>query len=256
MISVIIPTYNEEKAIGDTIKRLVAGFSADAASPKPAIPYEIIITDDKSTDNTVAVARTAAAESGAQNLVIILAHETKHATIAQNRNAGAKIARGDLLVFMDSDCVIENMNESLTHAISLFEKDPKLVALTGKLGVLPEFETWGDRVVYFFFNLVHFFKNNIFHTGEASGKFQMITHNAFLKVNGYREDLVTREDADMFWRLLKVGRTYYDSSIIVRHTGRRAHKLGWPKLLSIWMIETFWVMIFNKSRVKIWKDIR
>ena len=157
---------------------------------------------------------------------------------------------------MDSDCVIEKMNESLTHAIALFEKDAKLVALTGKIGVIPELETFGDKIVYSIFNLVHRIKNNILHMGEAAGKFQMIRRTAFLQVNGYREDLVTREDGDMFNRLAKIGRTYYDPSIVIRHTGRRAHQIGWPKLLSIWMIETFWVMTFNKSRVKIWKDIR
>ena len=245
MISIIIPTYNEEKAIGDTVKRLTA------------IPYESIITDDKSTDNTVSVARTAAQGYP----VIILANEKKHATIAANRNTGAKASHGDLLVFMDSDCVIENIEASLTRAANLFAADTgvgkkRLVALTGAIGVLPEYETWGDKIVYSIFNLVHRIKNNILHTGEAAGKFQMIRRDAFLQVNGYREDLVTREDGDMFNRLSKIGRTYYDSDIVIRHTGRRAHQLGWPKLLSIWMVETFWVMAFNKSRTKIWKDIR
>ena len=107
MISIIIPTYNEEKAIGDTIKSLTSELT---------IPYELIITDDKSTDKTIEVARTAvedAEKSGIEhNIVTILAHQEKHFSIAQNRNAGAKIARGDYFVFMDSDCVIENINKS------------------------------------------------------------------------------------------------------------------------------------------------
>lgn len=246
MISVIIPTYNEEKAIGATLKRLATGFK---------MPHEVIITDDKSTDNTVAVAREVATQY--PDTITVLAHDKKHATIAENRNAGAKVAHGDYFVFMDSDCVIENMDESIARAITKFEKsNHRLVAITGKLGVLPEFETWGDRLVYSVFNFVHLLKNNVFHTGEAAGKFQMMPRDIFLQVGGYREDLVTREDADMFIRLSKIGRTYYDSSIVVRHTGRRAHQLGWPKLLSIWMLETFWVMIFNKSRLKSWKDTR
>ncbi len=250
MISIIIPTYNEEKAIGDTIKSLTSELT---------IPYELIITDDKSTDKTIEVARTAvedAEKSGIEhNIVTILAHQEKHFSIAQNRNAGAKIARGDYFVFMDSDCVIENINKSLEHAISLFT-EKGFVGITGAIQVLPEYETIGDKIVYTIFNFIHRVKTNILHLDEASGKFQMIRRDAFSKVNGYREDLITREDGDMFWRLSKIGRNYYDPTITVKHTGRRAHKVGWPKLLSIWMFETFYVMMFNKSYTKSWKDIR
>jgi len=265
MISIIIPTYNEEKAIGNTLKHLVTELS------KSAIPYEIIVTDDKSTDKTIEVARSVAYSAqktpggvSTPYPITILAHETKHFSIAQNRNAGAKVAHGDYFVFMDSDCVIENMNESLAHAVYLFEKSDKenknyrekLVGITGAIRVLPEYETWGDKIVYIGFNLVHRIKTNTLRLDEASGKFQMMRRDAFFKVNGYREDLITREDGDMFWRLSKIGRNYYDPTIVVRHTGRRAHQIGWPKLLSIWMFETFYVMMFNKSYTKSWKDIR
>ncbi|MEI6396905.1 MAG: glycosyltransferase [Candidatus Taylorbacteria bacterium] len=249
MISIIIPTYNEEKAIGDTIKRLMASNG-----------YEIIISDDKSTDNTVSIAQSVVSKYSdnpdAMARINILANEHKHISIAQNRNTGAKVAHGDFLVFMDSDCVVENIEASFAKAISIFEKNPKIVSLTGAIGVLPEYETLGDKIVYSVFNLVHRIKNNILHTGESSGKFQMMRRSAFDTINGFREDLVTREDGDMFYRLSKIGRTLYVPDIIIRHTGRRAHQLGWPKLLSIWMIETFWVMLFDKSRTKTWKDIR
>ena len=250
MISIIIPTYNEEKAIGNTIKRLTSELT---------ISYELILTDDKSTDKTVEVARTAvedAIKRGVdRNTVTILAHPQKHFSIAQNRNAGAKIARGEYFLFMDSDCVIENINESLTHAVSLFEQRG-FVGITGAIRVLPEYETFGDKIVYVVFNFIHRVKTNILHLDEASGKFQMIRRDVFEKIGGYREDLITREDGDMFWRLSKIGRNYYDPTITIKHTGRRAHKIGWPKLLSIWMFETFYVMMFNKSYTKSWKDIR
>ena len=217
--------------------------------------YEIIITDDHSTDNTVQIASKFAAQQ-AGNSIIVLAHEKKHVSIAQNRNAGAHAAHGDYLVFMDSDCIVQNIDTTLNRLVALFESRPKLVAVTGKIGVIGEVETLGDVMVYSIFNFVHMIKNNILHVGEASGKFQMMSKKAFDKVGGYREDLITREDGDMFIRLSKIGRTYYDADVIVRHTGRRAHQIGWPKLLTIWMLETFWVMVFNKSLSKTWKAIR
>jgi len=238
MISIIIPTYNEEKYIGRTLLNL-----RDMVN----VPHEIIVSDDKSMDSTVTIAK--------QYTDNVLIPEMKHGSIAANRNTGASHAKGDLLMFIDGSCIIEDSN-LFYKVIARFKSNPNLVALTGKLGVWKELETRSDRIVYFFFNLVHLIKNNIFHTGEAAGKFQVIRKNAFIKVGGYNERLITREDADIFQRLAKNGRTYYDSSLIVRHSGRRAHTMGWPKLLSIWMIETFWVAIKGHSRATDWSHIR
>lgn len=239
MISIIIPTYNEEQYIGKTLADLKA---------KLTIPHEIIVTDDKSRDHTAEVAERYAD--------LVLVPEQKHITIAANRNYGASYARGEYLAFIDSDTTIADPDAFFARALSHFEADPKLVALTGRIGVWPELETRSDRLVYAIFNFVHRVKNNLLHMGEASGKFQMMRRSAFETVGGYREDLVTREDGDMFSRLSKVGRTMYDHQLFFTHTGRRAHRIGWPKLLTIWMIETFWVAAFGKARVAEWVDIR
>ena len=137
-----------------------------------------------------------------------------------------------------------------------FESSPDLIGLTSIIRVTPETETLGDKVVYAFFNFVRLFKNNVSHVGEASGEFQMVRAPAFKRINGYREDLVTREDADLFWRLSRIGTTYCDKSLIVYQTGRRGHAIGWVKLVSIWVLDSFWVMFFNKSLSKDWKAIR
>ncbi|HEX7724354.1 MAG TPA: glycosyltransferase [Candidatus Paceibacterota bacterium] len=239
MISIIIPTYNEEKIIGKTLSELKA---------KLTLPHEIIVTDDKSKDRTAEIARAYADQ--------VLVPEKKHRTISANRNYGATFAHGHYLAFLDADSTIADPNTFFTHAISQFEADPGLMALTGKIGVWPELETWSDRVVYFFFNATHYLKNNVFKMGEGSGKFQMMTRTAFDTVGGYREDLVTGEDGDMFGRLAKAGKTKYVGNLVVLHQGRRAHRIGWPKLLCIWMIERFWVAVFGKSRSKVWVDIR
>ena len=239
MISIIIPTYNEEKAIEKTLSCLTSGMD---------IPFEIIVTDDKSTDNTVSIAK-----KYTDNVIV---PKEKHRTIAANRNAGAKNAKGEYLVFLDCDCTVDDYNSFFTSAIKRFENDSNLVGLTGKLTVVPELETFSDKVIYSIFNFVHYVKNNILRIGESSGKFQMIRKSAFEKVNGFREDLVSREDGDMFHRLSKVGRTFYDSKLVIFFSGRRAHQLGWLKLLSIWAIETIWFAIFDKSYSKEWSEVR
>jgi glycosyltransferase involved in cell wall biosynthesis len=235
MISIIIPTYNEEKYIGDTLAQF-AGLKA---------PHEIIVTDDKSTDNTVRIAQRYADK--------VLVPERKHATIAANRNAGAQAASGDYFLFIDSSCLIQRIDSFFEKVSADFKEHPDLVGLTGRLHIYPETRTFGDRVMYLNFNVTHYVKNNILRMGEAPGKFQIVAREAFQKVHGYREDLVTREDADLFARLSKIGRTRYDCSIEILHSGRRAHAIGWPKLLSIWMVNTFWLAVFGKARTMNWE---
>ena len=238
MISIIIPTYNEEKYIGKSLK---------CFREKMTIPHELIVCDDKSIDKTVEIAGPYAD--------IIIEAQVKNPTIAANRNNGAKSAKGDFFVFIDGDSFIENPDEFFTRALNDF-RDPKVVAITGALDIFPQVKTFGDFFMYKLFNFIHFIKNNVFHSGESSGKFQMMRRSAFEKVGGFPADLVTREDALMFNRLAKIGRTLYDGKLVIFHNGRRAHKFGWPKLLTIWMVETFWVAVFKTSRVKEWIPIR
>jgi glycosyltransferase involved in cell wall biosynthesis len=235
MISIIIPTYNEEAVIGDTIKHLKT----------LTITHEVIITDDKSDDRTVEIAKKFAD--------VVHETEVKHTTISANRNRGARDARGDFLVFMDSTSFIpENLDDFFVRARAHFDADPKLMALTGALWVLPEMETAMDRIVYVVFNWVHRLKNNVLHTGESSGKFQMMRKSAFNAVGGFNINLVTREDADMFNRLGKLGRTICDPKLVIYHSGRRAHAIGWPRLLYTWMIESLWVALFGKALSTNW----
>lgn len=238
MLSIVIPTYNEEKYIRGSLESL----------KKLTLPHEIVITDDKSTDKTVEIAQGYG--------VKVLVPEKKHRSIAENRNTGAKATIGEFLVFMDCDSRIMNPDAFFAHALNRFKNEPELVALAAPLQVLPEQATRTDNFVYVFFNGISQFKNNTLHIGEASGKFQIIRRSAFEKINGFREDLIAGEDGDIFYRLSKVGQTRYDPKLTIFHSGRRAHKIGWPKLLSIWMWERFHAAVFNRSSAKEWVDIR
>ncbi len=239
-ISIVIPVCNEEKDIERLIDCLL----------NLSIEKEIIVTDDASTDKTLQVLEKY------QDKIRILTHEHRNKSIAANRNAGAKYASGEFLVFMDGTTYLKNPNDFFSRALAIFEKDKDLVAVTGKLKVLPEFETVADKIMHFIFNFTVMIKDNYLGLTEASGKFEMIRRLAFEKVGGFDEKLITREDADMFWRLSKIGKTRYARELEVLYTGRRAHILGWPRLLFIWMTETLWVMVFGRARTKVWTVVR
>ena len=99
MISIIIPTLNEESYLPLLLRSIqLQTYKGD---------YEIIVGDAKSTDKS----RTIAQKFGC--LVV------DGGNPAQGRNAGAKVAKGDILVFLDAD--VQLPRNFLDNAISEFE---------------------------------------------------------------------------------------------------------------------------------------
>ncbi len=240
MISIVFPTLNEEKVIGRSLLALKSGVT---------IPCELIVSDGGSTDKTVDIARQWADR-------IVIHAGIGRQTIAAGRNSGASAATGEFLVFMDADSRIEDPDAFFAEALRQFETHPGLVALTAKVRVYPEDETLMDRVVFAILSFTVGILNNIFHRGESLGEFQMVRKDVFDGIGGFRTDLVTREDADMFLRLSRVGRTRLDPKLAVYHSGRRAHRLGWPKLLWDWAVNTIWVTLFDRAFAREWRVIR
>ena len=241
MISFIIPTLNEEKVLSTLINNLreIKTFS-----------YEIIVSDGGSSDSTVAIAKNLADK-------VVEHTEKRRQTIGQGRNAGAAAAQGEYLVFLDADVHIYEPDAFFSKALEHFAKDLTLTGLGGWLRVFKDQETWADRIGYgILSNRTFSFYNNWIKVGANCGEFGMVKAEVFKKIGGYREDLPVDEDRELFNRLAKIGRTYTDSSLVVYHTGRRPHKIGWAKLLWEWMINALWLALFNKSASKEWKVIR
>lgn len=240
MISIIFAALNEEAYLGESIRSLKSQLT---------FPHEIIVSDGNSDDRTVEIARQLADK-------VVVYSGGRRQTIAQGRNAGAKAASGDFLIFMDADSRLQNPDALLQRAFANFDADPKLVALTARLKVYPELETAADRIIFGILNFNLRMLNNVFHRGESTGEFQMIRRSAFEVVGGFRPDLVTREDADMFLRLSRIGRTRLDPQLTVLHSARRAHRIGWPRLLSLWVLNTLWVSVFDRAKTREWEVVR
>jgi glycosyltransferase involved in cell wall biosynthesis len=97
MISFVVPAYNEEKCLPATLE------SIHAAARPLGVDYEIVVADDASTDATAAFA-----ELGCARVIRV-----ERRQIAGTRNAGARVARGDRLVFIDADT---RANEAVLRA--------------------------------------------------------------------------------------------------------------------------------------------
>ena len=239
MLSVVIPTLQEEKAIGPMLRWV---------KEKLTLPHEIIVADGNSSDKTVERAR------GLANTILIATGVAP--SPARQRNQGGRAAHGEYIVFLDCDVTIDDPDWFFTHAIQEMEKDPKLVGITGPQRARPGCETWADRVNFGILNQSIRLKNNALGMGEVSGKFMFVRKSAFDKVGGLRDDLITREDADFFWRLSRIGKTRYYSKLMIYHGARRAHAIGWWRLWYIWLFNTMWVSLFDKAYVSEWVPIR
>jgi glycosyltransferase involved in cell wall biosynthesis len=239
-LSIIVPTLQEEKILGDMLPSVRKLKDFD---------YELIVSDGHSTDRTVEIARKYADK-------VIVHDGLTRQTIAAGRNAGARAALGEYLVFIDGDVFVPNINQFFKEALARFERDPKLAALTVRLKTLPDYENFFDRINWFIVSAGHWFTNNVIKQPTASGEFQMFRRSPFWEIGGYNESLVVGEDIDIFKRISKIGRTRLDWSLFIYHTSRRAHNMGWFKLLFIWVMNMVSNIFRGKSFSKEWKVSR
>lgn len=111
--SIIIPAYNAEKYIDETINSILKQTYQN---------YEIIVIDDASTDNTLAKVKP-------YNNIIVLQNEINMRQ-GTARNKGLAKATGDYIYFLDADDVLYS-NNVLEKLANLIKKEPADLIYTG-----------------------------------------------------------------------------------------------------------------------------
>ena len=96
MISIIIPVYNEEGAIGDDLDTIIHTMGTSD------VPWEIIVVDDGSTDRSAEIVRQ-------REGVRLIQHPYNRGTGAA-RTTGLQHARGDVIVMTDGDGTYPNQD--------------------------------------------------------------------------------------------------------------------------------------------------
>ncbi|TFG25671.1 MAG: glycosyltransferase [Promethearchaeota archaeon] len=175
-ISVIIPTYNEENNIKETllaVKKQLCDF-----------PYEIIVTDGQSSDKTVSIAQNFAK-------VIISPQKGK----AFQLNYATPKTSGDLLLFLDADTFIGPF--FLQRIYRIFEKHKNLFACSARFkyydGIALAFKLGSKRFTitnYFFLNInmhLYYFFKTLFGYPELSGSNIIVRRDIFFKAGGFKQ---------------------------------------------------------------------
>ncbi len=114
MVSVVIPTYNEEKALPETLQVLL----------RQAGDYEVIIVDGSSTDRTTEIVRefSLSFQPSTLNTVRFLSSPKGRAI---QMNAGAQVANGEWLLFLHADTLLP---AGAIHRLNMMEADHRIQA--------------------------------------------------------------------------------------------------------------------------------
>jgi glycosyltransferase involved in cell wall biosynthesis len=185
-VSVIIPNYNRAAIIGETIENMLS---------QTLKPHEVIVVDDGSSDDSVKVITSFG------DKVILVQQINKGPGAA--RNAGIKIATGNLIQFMDSDD-LASLNKLEVQAKALIDNNADIV-------YGPWLKAWMDNKEMRLENVVLQKKALpdsrtplLWFLTNWSMIFQqcLVKKSVFNKIGFYREDIRYFEDGDLFVRIL------------------------------------------------------
>lgn len=188
-VSVVVPTFNEEKIIVGCLE------AARAAGAD-----ELLVSDGESTDRTVPLARRLA--------TVVRAPHGR----ARQENLGAREATGDWVLFCHADVhLAPGAIEELRRRAS---EDSGLVAGAFPLSFPPPFTTLANVL------------NRIARWSEAYGghRCPFFRRSSFLRLGGFRDDIL-EESVDMTQRIRSCGHVRMLSTV-VEASPRRFEALG------------------------------
>jgi glycosyltransferase involved in cell wall biosynthesis len=206
LLSIIVPAFNEEAFLPKCLARIRAAFGMQA---RLSDAYEIIVCDNNSSDRTAAIAL----EHGCR----VVFEPVNH--IGRARNAGASMARGEWLLFVDADCwpppgLVADLENVLGD---------ECIGCGATIHIVDG--PWWFRRAWQSKNLsMRLFK-------WCPGGFLLCRKTAFERLGGFDLQLFIFEEADFVKRLKALGRARKQRFVILhRHpfcaSGRKGSRYG------------------------------
>jgi teichuronic acid biosynthesis glycosyltransferase TuaG len=194
-VSVIIPAHNAAPFIRESVDSALAQTHRDV---------EVIVVDDKSTDDTPRILQ----EYGGRITVL---HQ-RNGSAAASRNAGAKIAAGDWLALLDADDVWEptKLERQLASATAAFSYTNR--TNFGSRGDVPELQS----------DVTAMHDGDIFMPLLLYGNFitsssVLVRRHIFERLGGFSTALKNAEDWDLWLRIAEHHRVTYCPEPLVRY---------------------------------------
>lgn len=216
LYSIIIPAFNEEELIGNTLKNVKTSML------KQQQTGEVIVVDNNSTDKTPEIAK----QNGA---TVIFENKNQ---IATARNTGAKQANGKFIIFLDADTTLtpQILSQSLNHLIK---------GVAGG-GIPIQFDKKIAKPYMALVKLWNMFSKTF---KIAAGCFIFCQKKAFDDIGGFNEKLYASEELYFCLNLKKWAKQQGSKVVILKNPSilTSARKFEWFKT---WQFCGLILMIF------------
>jgi glycosyltransferase involved in cell wall biosynthesis len=208
VLSFIIPAFNEEENIANTLEMI-------KKHVPEVVQYEIIVIDHDSTDDTFNLAK----KNGAR------VFKKRDGTVAALRNFGVKMSTGDVFVFIDADVVLTKEWNSAIHSVLNNIRSGNRI-ITGSWVCVPDQAGWIER---YWFEPLQTISNTHVNSGHM-----LISRKLFDELSGFDENLETGEDFDISMRAKTL-----DIQVVENLSLKVVH-IGYPKSLWEFIVREYW----------------
>lgn len=185
VISVVIPVYNKEKFIENTIYSVLNQTLSD---------FELIIVDDSSTDKSLSIIDSIKDKR-------IKTYSIKNSGVSKSRNYGVEKSTSNLIAFLDADDLWKNNHLEQLYKLYLENPNCGMYAMSYIKNI--NFKSYKKS----YFGLSNFsgILENFFTSSSvdciASSSSVMIPLYVFKKINGFNENLKKREDTALWIKI-------------------------------------------------------
>ncbi len=209
LISVIIPAHNEEAYLGETLQAL-----RRQSYPR----FESIVVANACSDQTALIAK-----GHCDRLVV-----TPRPGISHARNLGARLAQGEILLFLDADTILER--DALEIVAEQFTREYASGTLKGK----PDSSKLVFLALYALKNWLH---RKEFHKGSMG--VILCWKDYFEAAGGFEEALHVMENSLMIRRLDSFGKYRCIDDTRATTSMRRYEKTGFCRMSWLWV--KYWI---------------
>ena len=212
MISVIVPSFNEEENIAQCLVSLSHQTLARSE-------YEILVVDGGSTDKTCEIARKYADK--------VFIQTSKK--VGGARNDGVIASKGDIIASTDADCILP---PDWVERVKKDFADPAVAQVYGP--VYPIEDTFGNHFSLLLantFSRIGYYSRTFYYTLGCNTAFRK---DAFVRAGMYR-CIDAGDDLEIAMRMKDMGKIRFDGKLKVGFSMRRYQQYGTFKSLYEWL---------------------
>ena len=226
MLSIVIPSLNEEQYLPfllDSIKN----------QTEPNV-FEVIVADAGSKDRTIEIAKRYECKI------------VKGGLPAKGRNEGAKVAKGDLLLFLDADTILPE--DFFEKTLAEFKKRNLDIA---SFCLEPQTKSNFEKFLFnVFYNLpILMLEKKLAHASQAI----LVKRTLHQKIGGFDEEIKFAEDHSFMRKARKIGNFGILRSVRVFSSLRRFEREGFVKTYLKYLLAEIYMIFFGDIKKDIFK---